>query len=299
MEFRKVSELKPNPLNPRGEVRHDIPLRELAMSIKSQGLLQPILITPDGTIVAGHRRAAAAKLADLDEVPVIIKAVSEIEQIAIMLTENIQRQDLNPVQEGKAYLLLIERGLTINKISKAVGVGGDALTLRVTIARLPEAAHVVFAEGKLPVGCAKCLQYLAPETAGAWVLKAAENGWTGTELTMAIHKDGSEGATPPPEEPRLSPTILDRIWERIEDGCYTFDSITKCGECLRDIFGLTSDEIEPYFKKLVSDGKAEWRTEGRRPTQLKGEPTKMIVPVNVPSADFLGTESSPELSLMT
>lgn len=200
METRKLTELTPNPLNPRGAIVTDDSIEELATSIKSVGLLQPLVVNAAGVIIAGHRRFAAANLAGLSEVAVVIRDVSEIQQIAIMLAENIQRQALNPVQEGRAYLQLIERGLTIHKISKAVGIGSDALTLRVTVARMPAEAQVPFAEGKLPVGCAKCLQGLEPAEQLSWVLKAVENEWTGAELSSHV-----QGAIEPTKN---SPTII-------------------------------------------------------------------------------------------
>jgi len=113
METRKVTELSPNPLNPRGEIARDVALRELAMSIKSVGLLQPLVITPQNIIIAGHRWFVAAQLAELEEVSVIVRDVSETDQLAIMLAENMQRRSLNPIQEGKAFQFLVDGKCTL------------------------------------------------------------------------------------------------------------------------------------------------------------------------------------------
>jgi ParB family chromosome partitioning protein len=89
--------LSPNPLNPRGAV--DGPgLDELAASIRAQGVLQPLLITPDGVVVAGHRRLAAARIAGLDEVRVVVRDLDPVQQQEIMLVENLQRQDLSAIE---------------------------------------------------------------------------------------------------------------------------------------------------------------------------------------------------------
>ena len=90
---RPVASLRPNPLNPRGDVGGS-GLEELAASIDAQGVLQPLLVTPDGVVVAGHRRLAAARMAGLDEVPVVLRELDPVQQQEIMLVENLQRRTL-------------------------------------------------------------------------------------------------------------------------------------------------------------------------------------------------------------
>ncbi len=89
--------LQANPLNPRGEL-HAAGLEELADSIRAQGVLQPLLITPSGVVVAGHRRMAAARMAGMADVPVVIRELDASEQQEVMLVENLQRQDLSAVE---------------------------------------------------------------------------------------------------------------------------------------------------------------------------------------------------------
>jgi len=96
-ETRPVNDLRPNPLNPRGEL-HVAGLDELADSIRAQGVLQPLLVTPGGVVVAGHRRLAAARMAGLSEVPVVVRDLDAVQQQEIMLVENLQRQDLSAVE---------------------------------------------------------------------------------------------------------------------------------------------------------------------------------------------------------
>jgi ParB family transcriptional regulator, chromosome partitioning protein len=91
-EVRPILSLRPNPLNPRGEL-DPAGLDELADSIRAQGVLQPLLVTPGGVVVAGHRRLAAARQAGLTEVPVMVRDPDRAQQQEIMLVENLQRQD--------------------------------------------------------------------------------------------------------------------------------------------------------------------------------------------------------------
>lgn len=186
METRKLSELKTNPLNPRGEVGVDDSLRELAASINAQGLLQPIVITPDGTIVAGHRRAKACQLLELHSIEVIVKELTEIEQLAVMLVENIQRRSLDVVQEGKAYLALKTRGLSYAQICKAVGCSLQTLKGRVTVASLTPEVHYAFASGQIGMIAADRLLPLPRDKQIYWVERAIREGMAGNQLACAI-----------------------------------------------------------------------------------------------------------------
>src|SRR5438132_10566410 len=120
-ETRPIDCLRPNPLNPRGEL-HPAGLQELADSIRAQGVLQPLLVTPAGVVVAGHRRLAAARLAGLSDVPVVARDLDRVQQQEIMLVENLQRQDLSPVEEARAYRRLLDAGHTIAQLARRTGV---------------------------------------------------------------------------------------------------------------------------------------------------------------------------------
>ena len=113
--------LRPNPLNPRGEL-DPTGIDELAASIAAHaaqgGILQPLLVTPDGTVVAGHRRLAAARRAGLIDVPVIVRALSPVEALELALIENLQRADLTPVEEARAYQHLVAAGVTLASIAR-------------------------------------------------------------------------------------------------------------------------------------------------------------------------------------
>jgi ParB/RepB/Spo0J family partition protein len=149
-----TSALRPNPLNPRGQLT-PADIGQLAESILAHaahgGILQPLLITPDGTVVAGHRRLAAARRVGLADVPVIVRALSPIEQLEIQLTENLQRSDLSPIEEGRAYNRLIEAGSSLARIARAVGVPASRVRERLTLldldARVQDRVH----RGEVPL----------------------------------------------------------------------------------------------------------------------------------------------------
>ena len=144
-----VARLRPNPNNPRQSIS-DESVQELADSIRAQGILQPLLVTPSGTVVAGHRRLAAARLAGLVEVPVVVRDMSESEMLTVMLAENIQRADIDAVQEARAYQWFVSRGCPQADIARMVGVTGSRVQSRLLLLRLDEQVQELFARGELP-----------------------------------------------------------------------------------------------------------------------------------------------------
>lgn len=191
MEERELAKLKANPHNPRGAITHDIALRELAMSIKTQGVLQPLLVTPSGYIIAGHRRAEAAKLAGLKTVPVIQKEMSPAEQVQVMLIENLQRADLTVLQEGAAYVWLISQGLTASQLGKALGMQTQRISDCVAVQSLPAHVQQSFAMNLLPLSCASPLAALSNDNDKLfWSSEAVRNKLNGVALRNAIDREG-------------------------------------------------------------------------------------------------------------
>lgn len=137
-------------------------LEELAASIKARGVIQPILVRrlPEGSyrIVAGERRWRAAQLAGLSELPVIVKEVSEAEAFELALIENIQRMDLNPIEEAEAYQRLVsEHGLKQDDLAARVGKERSSITNALRLLKLPPVVREQVAAGTLTVGHAKVL----------------------------------------------------------------------------------------------------------------------------------------------
>ena len=134
-----VGSIQPNPYQPRREFDEE-GLQELAGSIREKGVLQPITVrdTDQGfELVAGERRWRAAQIAGLREIPALVRGLSDREVMEIALIENLQREDLNPIEEAEAYQVLMrEFGLTQEEVAKAVGKGRPTIANRLRLLRL-------------------------------------------------------------------------------------------------------------------------------------------------------------------
>lgn len=156
-----ISLVKPNPHQPRKEFNEES-ITELSQSIKSCGLIQPILVEEsfDGgyVIIAGERRYRASKLANLSKIPVLIKNFSEEDKIEIALVENIQREDLTPIEEAKAYKNLMD-SLKINQeeVAKKVGKKRSTISNAIRLLNLPEDLQHSVNKGDLSAGHARAL----------------------------------------------------------------------------------------------------------------------------------------------
>lgn len=156
-----VSQIKPNRYQPRREFK-SAELEELADSIKKYGILQPLLLTQESAdhyeLIAGERRWRAAQLAGLTEVPAIIKTASDLEKLELALIENIQRQDLNPIEKAMSYKQLIDSfALTQEEASKRLGLSRSALANTLRLLNLPDEMQKAIADGELNEGQARAL----------------------------------------------------------------------------------------------------------------------------------------------
>lgn len=153
--------LKPNPHQPRSEFDEE-KLKELSESIKENGVIQPITIedAKDGTfyIIAGERRTRASKMAGLKKVPVQLSAYSEQKKLEVALIENIQRADLNPVEEAKAYYKLMELGgLKQEEVAQKVGKNRATVANAIRLLKLPEDIQNALVSGQITPGHARAL----------------------------------------------------------------------------------------------------------------------------------------------
>lgn len=156
-----VNRLTPNPFQPRREF-DDEALHELAESIKEHGILQPITVesAENGNfyIIMGERRTRAAKIAGLSEVPVHLGKFSDQKKLEIALIENIQRENLNPIEEAEAYYKLMEiSGLSQEQISARVGKNRSTVANAIRLLKLPEDMRTSLAQGKITSGHARAL----------------------------------------------------------------------------------------------------------------------------------------------
>lgn len=159
--FIDPSLLKPNPHQPRREFDEEA-LKELADSIREHGIIQPVIAeeTDDGTyfIIAGERRTRAARLAGLSEIPVILKKFSEERKLEIALIENIQRENLNPIEEAEAYHQLMTMGnLSQEETAARVGKNRSTVANALRLLKLPEDIRSSLATGQISPGHARAI----------------------------------------------------------------------------------------------------------------------------------------------
>ncbi len=158
--FCALNQIHPNRYQPR---KHFDPaeLAELAASIKTQGVLQPLLVRADSVdyeLIAGERRLRAAKLAGLTQVPVIVKDISDTELLQVAIVENIQREDLNPLEEADAYhRLMTQFDLTQDQTADRVGKSRSAVANLLRLRHLPDKIKASLANGRLRMGHARAL----------------------------------------------------------------------------------------------------------------------------------------------
>lgn len=162
-----ISAIEPNPTQPRRFINDDA-LMQLADSIREKGVLLPLVVNEIAAgsyqIIAGERRWRAAQLAGLEELPVLVKDVSPLDRLELALIENIQRQDLNPLEEAEAYLRLVkEFNLTQEEVAKRVGKERSTVANALRINQLPDFAKEDLVSGMLTMGHARVLLGLGDE----------------------------------------------------------------------------------------------------------------------------------------
>lgn len=160
VELIAVSKLVANPYQPRKNFDEDS-LKELSISIKEHGIIQPIVVCPKGKkyeIVVGERRYRAAKLAGLTEIPAIIKELNEQEMMELAILENLQREDLTPIEEAEAYQsLMVNLNVTQDQLAKRLGKSRPHIANLVRLLQLPEDVRDFVNEGKLSMGQGRTL----------------------------------------------------------------------------------------------------------------------------------------------
>ena len=201
--------LQPGPHQPRQYFDEEA-LQALAESIRSQGVIQPLLVRPAGgkrfEIIAGERRWRAAKLAGLPELPVIVREIDEQSAMAVALVENIQRADLNPLEEADAIHRLIEEcGLTHAKAAEAVGRSRAAISNLLRLFDLPSEVQQMVRDGQLSFGHARALLQ-APDAAQLGLAqRVAAQGLT-VRQTEALARKAETPEAPAPARREAAPS---------------------------------------------------------------------------------------------
>lgn len=215
VEYIPVELIAPNPHQPRSAISPES-LEELAGSIREHGVIQPLIVTRSDDpladtpyiLIAGERRWQAAKLAGLATVPAIVKEATPQQMLELALVENIQRADLNPLEEAHAYRQLIEEfGLTQEQVAERVGKSRVAVTNALRLLRLPAGVQQALAEGQISEGHARVLLSLENEALQMQTMKLIVSRALSVRQTEELVRRLLEGARrkAPASDERPSP----------------------------------------------------------------------------------------------
>lgn len=245
-----ISEITPNTEQPRREFSHN-EMENLVLSIKQHGILQPITVTEkeDGgyELIAGERRLRAAQIAGLPTVPAIVRAASKRQKLEWALIENIQRQDLNPIEEAFAYARLIEEfNLTQEQVAEQVGKSRPSVANMLRLLALPEPIQKSLIDGQLSVGKAKALLSLGTPREQLEMFKSM----TGEKMTVRdLERKISIAPVSRKGSVRRDPNVMAQeklLEERLGARVY----ITQKGQSGRIMIEYYSQE---ELKRLVSE----------------------------------------------
>jgi ParB family chromosome partitioning protein len=254
----QIGAITPNPLQPRERFDEEA-LEALAASIREVGVLQPIVIGPaddEGrhVLVAGERRLRAAKLAGLDTIPAVIRVSDDSGRLAEALIENVQREDLGPLEEAAAYRALMEDfDMTHEKVAERIGKSRSAITNTVRLLNLPGAIQGLLADARLSAGAARALlgtsdTAFAVRTAN----RAADEGWSVRQVEDAVRKHGGgepdQGVPARRERPAEIIALEERLTERLGSPV-TIQYGRRGGGRLTVRFGSV-DDLERIYREL-------------------------------------------------
>jgi ParB family chromosome partitioning protein len=197
-----LDQIRPNPQQPRADFGEE-GLAALAESIRSLGLLQPVVVRPDPDggfrLVAGERRLRAAKRAGLAKIPAVIRSGDDREWLTAALVENLQRADLNPLEEAAAFRQLLEDfGLTHEEIGQRVGRSRAAVSNAIRLLGLPASIQTRVANGELSAGHARALAAIEDRAFAEHVAKrAVAEGWSVRQVEDAVRLRKGESVPRP------------------------------------------------------------------------------------------------------
>jgi ParB family chromosome partitioning protein len=210
-----INEIRPNTLQPRKDFDDDT-ISELTASIKEKGILQPIVVRQAGSgyeIIAGERRWRAAQRAGIVRVPVVVKDASDREALELALIENLQREDLNPIEEASGYQHLIEvYGLTHEEVSVQIGKDRSTITNHLRLLRLSDEAKRALIEGEITAGHARALLSIESLSEANLVLHAIRKKKLSVRTTESLIRNMTRE-----KRAEVKPVSTDPYLERLTD----------------------------------------------------------------------------------
>ena len=235
-----LTKIKPNPNQPRTNFDHE-GLEELTNSIKEHGILQPIIITADNggyQIIAGERRFRAAQILELPTIPAIVRDLQEQQKLEVGLVENIQRRDLNAIEEAVAYQRLIDEfNLTQEEVAKKVGKSRSAITNTLRLLTLPTEIQKALINGKINYSTARLLAGVPVAERMKIFSKVLQN-----DLTVRAAEGQAQQVTGRKTVHRAKDPSLTALEDRIQTALGTKATVKKSGEAGQIIIDFYSTE---------------------------------------------------------
>ena len=250
-----LNDIEPNRAQPRKDFDEQA-LSELAESIAEHGLIQPIVVKPETngrySIIAGERRWRACRMAELYQVPVIIKDADEQELMELALIENLQREDLNAVEEALGYRSLIDAfGLTQEEVAKRMGKSRTAVTNALRLLNLTEEELQALRKGIISAGHARALLSVEDEEVRKQMLEMATNGASVRELEKLAAKT-KKGKLVPPTQAKKN-TFYSEVELSLKNELHRKVSITPTGDGKGKITieFFSDEELSDFAKRLA------------------------------------------------
>ena len=253
-----VDQIAPNPHQPRQEF-DEIQLRELADSINEHGLIQPLIVTQVGLsyqLIAGERRWRASQLAGLETVPVIVKETTPQQMLELALVENIQRADLNPLEEARAYAQLMEEfGLTQEAVAERVSKSRTAVANTVRLLNLNDETKAALASGTITEGHARALLSLKSDRDQLRALATIIEKSLTVRQTEALVKQMLSGDQPAkPKRPPLTPhhkAMLEKFESRLGTRVELSRAEEETGKLT--IHFYSEEELQAIFNAILGN----------------------------------------------
>lgn len=255
-----LDHIEPNPNQPRTAF-DEVALEELTASILEVGLLQPVVVRPVDEnryeLIAGERRWRAARRAGLNDVPAVVRTTDDQGRLTEALIENVQREDLGPLEEAAAYKHLLEDfGLTHEEIGKRVGKSRVSVTNSLRLLQLPPAIQGLLEKGKLSAGAARALVGVDDRSFAEHIAeRAAEEGWSVRQVEDAVRIRARQGG---PEEAvgrstEVRPVAIIELEHRLSDHLGTKVKIHYRKDKGRVVINFSSlDELERIYRDFYS-----------------------------------------------
>ena len=251
-----IHEIRPNTRQPRKDFDDDT-IAELTASIKEKGIIQPIVVRQAGSgyeIIAGERRWRAAQRAGIVKVPVVVKDATDMEALELALIENLQREDLNPIEEASGYQHLIEvYGLTHEEVSVQIGKDRSTITNHLRLLKLSEEAKRALIEGEITAGHARALLSLESISDANLVLQAIRKKKLSVRTTESLIRNMSKE-----KRSGIKPVSADPYLERVADDLKGALStqvriIYNKGKGRIEIDYYSDDELERLLSALLGN----------------------------------------------